>query len=58
MVLICDTRQQEGKHNNIERYCNKNNIKMIRKKCDVGDYMLQEDATGNPRVSVDTKQNL
>jgi len=58
MVLLCDTRQQAGKHNNIERYCKSHKIHMIRQKLDVGDYMLPEDATGNPRVSVDTKQDL
>jgi len=58
MVLLCDTRQQLGKHNNIERYCKAHKIKMVSQKLNVGDYMFPEDATGNPRVSVDTKQNL
>lgn len=58
MILICDTRQQEGKHKNIEQYCRRHNIKMVRQKCEVGDYMFPEGATGNPRVSVDTKQDL
>ena len=29
MILICDTRQQEGKHKNIERYCRKHGIEMV-----------------------------
>ena len=53
MILICDTRQQEGKHKNIEQYCNRHGIEMIRQKCDVGDYMLPDG-----KISVDTKQNL
>lgn len=59
MILFCDTRQQEGKHKNIEQYCRKNHITMVRKKCDVGDYMLSEDGeTPSGNISVDTKQDL
>lgn len=53
MVLLCDTRQQAGKHNNIERYCKMHNIETIRQKCDVGDYMFPKG-----HISVDTKQDL
>lgn len=53
MTLVCDTRQQEGKHKNIEQYCRKHNIEMIRQKCEVGDYMFPDG-----KVSVDTKQDL
>ena len=53
MVLLCDTRQQEGKHKNIEAYCNRMGIEMVRQKCPVGDYMFQDG-----KISVDTKQNL
>ena len=53
MVLLCDTRQQEGKHKNIEQYCRKHDIVMVRKKLDVGDYMFPG---GN--ISIDTKQDL
>lgn len=53
MILISDTRQQAGKHNNIERYCRKNGIEMISQKCEVGDYMFPDG-----KISVDTKQDL
>ena len=53
MTLICDTRQQEGKHKNIEQYCRKHGIEMIRQKLDVGDY-----AFPNGKISVDTKQSM
>ena len=53
MILLEDTRQQKGKHKNIEQYCKRHNIKTINQKLDVGDYMLPD---GN--ISVDTKQDL
>lgn len=53
MILICDTRQQDGKHKNIEAYCNRMGIEMIREKCDVGDYMFPDG-----KIAVDTKQDL
>ena len=53
MVLLCDTRQQEGKHKNIEQYCRRHDITMVRKKLDVGDYMLH-----GGYISVDTKQDM
>ena len=53
MVLYEDTRQQAGKHKNIEQYCKRKKITVIRQKCDVGDYMLPDG-----RISVDTKQDL
>ena len=53
MILLSDTRQQEGKHKNIEAYCRRMGIEMVRQKCEVGDYMFPD---GN--ISVDTKQNL
>lgn len=52
--LYSDTRQQKGKHRNIDEYCRKNNIEMIPVCLPVGDYMLVD----NPKVSVDTKQDL
>lgn len=54
MVLLCDTRQQEGKHKNIEQYCRRHGIEMVRQKLDVGDYMIKD---GLP-ISVDTKQDI
>ena len=53
MILLCDTRQQEGKHKNIEQYCKRHNIEMVKQKLDVGDYMLP-----GGKVSIDTKQDL
>lgn len=53
MNLLCDTRQKDGKHLNIERYCSENNITMIPQYLNVGDYMLQG---GN--IAVDTKKDI
>lgn len=53
MTLIEDTRQQTGKHRNVQAYCNRHGIELIRQKLDVGDYMLPDGA-----VSVDTKYGL
>lgn len=54
MVLISDTRQQEGKHRNIDAYCKRMGIEVVRQKLDVGDYMIMD---GLP-ISVDTKQDI
>ena len=58
-TLISDTRQQVGKHNNIERYCATHGIQVVRKCLSVGDYMISEDGD-NPsgKISVDTKMSL
>ena len=53
MVLIEDTRNQVGKHKNIEQYCRRHGIELIRQKLDVGDYAFPDG-----KVSVDTKQDL
>ena len=59
MILLSDTRQQEGKHRNIEQYCKRKGIRMVRKCLAVGDYMLSLDGeTPYGNVSVDTKQDL
>lgn len=55
MVLYEDTRNQVGKHKNIEAYCKRKNIDIVRQKLEVGDYMLDP---VNGRISVDTKQDL
>ena len=59
MILLSDSRQQAGKHKNIEAYCQRKGIPMVTRCLAVGDYMLSEDGV-NPvtNVSVDTKQNL
>ena len=56
MVLLEDTRNQPGKHRNIELYCRQNGIEIIRTKLLVGDYMLT--GAGSGGISVDTKQDV
>lgn len=53
MTIIEDTRNKEGKHNNVKAYCERYEIELVRKKLDVGDYMLPDG-----KVSIDTKENL
>ena len=53
LILLEDSRQQEGKHKNIALYCKRHDILLVRKKLDVGDYMMPD---GN--ISVDTKQDM
>lgn len=54
MVVLEDTRQQEGKHKNIEAYFRKANITVERCCLYVGDYAIANDQS---RV-VDTKQDV
>jgi ribosome-associated protein len=54
IAIYEDTRQQRNKHNNIKQYCITNNIKLIIKKLDVGDYEL----VGDGRITVDTKKDI
>lgn len=56
MVIFEDTRQQAGRHENIHRYCKKNNIRIVRSKLAVGDYMLA--GPGGGGISVDTKMGV
>lgn len=53
MVLLEDTRQQVGKHDNVRRYCERHGIEIIRQALLVGDYMLTGPGSGG--ISVDTK---
>ena len=53
MILLCDTRQQEGKHKNIDQYCKRHGLEMVKKCLSVGDY-----AFPGGKISVDTKQDL
>lgn len=53
MILLQDCREKRGKHLNIEKYCEQNNIRIQRVRLNVGDYMFP-----NGKVSVDIKQNL
>ena len=63
MILICDSRQQIGKHKNIDSYCERTRIRQVRQCLDIGDYMLgKEDSDGNiypvGNISVDTKFSI
>ena len=59
MILLSDTRQQPGKHKNIEQYCQRHGIDLVRKYLSVGDYMLSLDGkTPFGNISVDTKESL
>ena len=53
MILLEDSRQQVGQHKNVEAYCKRMGITIVRQKLDVGDYMLPDG-----KVSVDTKQDI
>lgn len=57
MILYEDTRQKVGKHKNKNDYWIRNNIKVIRQKLYVGDYVLEPDID-SCKVSIDTKQNI
>lgn len=54
MILLEDTRNQVGKHKNVSRYCQENNIEIVRTKLVVGDYMLPLTSG----ISIDTKADL
>ena len=53
MLLYEDSRQQAGKHKNIYLYCQRHGIEIVRKKLEVGDYMIH-----GSNISVDTKQDM
>jgi predicted peroxiredoxin len=59
MLIIQDQREKHGHHNNIENYCKEHDIPIIRKRLEVGDYMLGtiENGRVNPigKRSVDVK---
>lgn len=54
MVVYQDTRQQKGKHTNIESYFARKGIDVVNKKLDVGDYMSSD----NQNITVDTKYGI
>ena len=62
MLIIQDQREKHGHHNSIELYCKEHEIPLMRKKLDVGDYMLGEIKCGKVvpigKRSIDTKQDL
>ena len=53
IVLIEDTRNKVGKHNNIASYCQRHGIELVRECLDVGDYMFP-----GGKVAIDTKESL
>lgn len=55
MILYEDSRQQDGKHKNIHKYCKEMGITIVRQKLEVGDYMLNPT---NGKISVDSKMDL
>lgn len=59
MILIEDTRQQKGKHNNVHKYCDSQGIEIYPLTLTVGDYMLGEVQNGKvvpiSKCAIDTK---
>lgn len=53
-IIIQDTREQAGKHKNIDTYFEQCGIRIIRDKLGIGDYSLPLDR----RVCVDVKQDV
>ena len=60
MVLLEDTRQQPGKHKNVEAYCRQAGIEIIRTKLLTGDYMLSGAEFGGIKgdVAADSKMGV
>ena len=56
MTILEDSRQQIGKHRNIEAYCRQQGIRIVRVRLLVGDYMLA--GAGGGGISVDTKMGV
>ena len=56
LTILEDTRNQIGKHKNIEAYCRKEGIRIERCRLLVGDYMLA--GAGGGGISVDTKMGV
>ena len=62
MLIIQDCREKCGHHLAIEQYCKTHEIPLIRKRLEVGDYMLGEIKCGKVvpigKRSIDTKAHL
>lgn len=60
MILMEDTRNQPGKHKNIQAYCDQQGIRIIRQAMNVGDYMLCGPEFNGIKgdVAVDTKADV
>ena len=54
MMIIEDTRNQPGKHKNINAYMEKCGYKVVRSKMLVGDYQLANDGS----IAIDTKSGV
>lgn len=54
LVLLEDTRQQPGKHKNIQAYCDQQGIKIIRQCLMCGDYQIANKGD----IVVDTKSGV
>ena len=52
-VIWCDTRQQEGKHRNVDGWFDAHGVAYEYRKLDFGDYMRE-----GSNVSIDTKQSM
>ena len=50
-IIIEDTRNQKGKHDNIAQFCEERGILIVRSKLECGDYSLPTDRS----VCIDTK---
>lgn len=53
--IICDTRQKQGKHENIDRWFRNHGVEYEYRKLDTGDYAT-DDLSSN--ILVDTKKGL
>lgn len=54
MIILCDSRQQEGKHDTKHKWFEDNGIELRRTKLYVGDYTLPTDQS----ICVDTKKDI
>ena len=53
MILLEDTRNQVGMHKNVESYCKRMDIQIVRQCLNVGDYMFPDGT-----ISIDTKADI
>ena len=53
VILLEDTRNKVGKHDNISAYCERHGIQIVRQCLPTGDYMLP-----GGHITVDTKESL
>lgn len=53
MTIYCDTRQQKGKHKNIDGWFERHGVPYEYKKLDFGDYSID-----GSNVSIDTKRSM